>query len=99
MAYRLIVSPEAEAELARARDWYEEQRSGLGREFISCVNDVLGRIGRTPLAFAETYKHVRQALVKRFPYVVCYTFDGQSVYVLAVFHGHRDPNEWKRRLR
>lgn len=99
MEYSLIVAPEAEADLARARDWYEEQRSGLGREFLLCVDELLVRIQRTPLAFAATYKHVRQALVRRFPYVVCCTFDGQTANVLAILHGHRDPNEWKRRLR
>ncbi len=99
MRYPLIVAPEAEAELARARDWSEERRSGLGREFLSSVNDAFERIQRSPLAFAQTHKHVRQMLVRRFPYVVCYTFDGRSVHVLAVLHGHRDPNEWQRRLK
>jgi plasmid stabilization system protein ParE len=98
MTYPLIVAPEAETELVRARDWYEEQQPGLGREFLSCVDEALQRIERTPRGFAENYKHVRQTLVRRFPYIICYIFDGKSVNVLAVFHGHRDPNEWKRRL-
>jgi plasmid stabilization system protein ParE len=99
MTYRLIVAPEAEAELAGACDWYDERRTGLGRELLSCIDDAMERIQRDPLAFAVTYKNVRQSLVRRFPYVICYTFDGHTVNVSAVFHGHRDPNEWKRRLR
>ena len=98
MEYPLIVGPEAEAELAVARDWYEEQRPGLGSEFLQTVSDAFERIRQNPLGFAQTYKHVRQMLIERFPYVVCYTFDGNSINVLAVLHGHRDPNEWKRRL-
>lgn len=98
MEYPLIVGPEAESEMALARDWYEEQRVGLGREFLQAVSDGFERIRQNPLAFAQTYKHVRQLLIKRFPYVVCYTFDGNSVIVLAVLHGNRDPHEWKRRL-
>lgn len=94
----LVLSPEAEAELTHAYEWYDEQRSGLGREFLACVDDVFARIRRDPVAFPETYKSVRQTLVRRFPYIICYTFDGASVNVLAVFHGHRDPNDWKRRL-
>lgn len=99
MTYPLFVSPEAEAELARAHEWYEDQRAELGNEFVACVDEVFLRIQRTPRAFAEGYKSVRQTLVRRFPFVVCYTFDGEAINVLAVFHGHRDPNEWKRRLR
>jgi plasmid stabilization system protein ParE len=98
MEYLLIVGPEAEAEVALARDWYEKQRAGLGREFLQSVSEAFVRIQRNPLAFAETYKNVRQMLIKRFPYVVCFTCDGNSVNVLAVFHGRRDPGEWKRRL-
>jgi toxin ParE1/3/4 len=99
MDYPLIVAPEAEAELARARDWYEEQRPGLGREFLLSVVEAFERIQQNPRTFAHSYKHVRQMLIKRFPYVVCYTFDESSINVLAVLHGHRDPNEWKRRLK
>jgi plasmid stabilization system protein ParE len=99
MAYPLVVSPEAEAELASAHEWYEEQRTGLGGDFLSCVDDLLLKIRRNPLAFSESYKNVRQSLVRRFPYVVCYTFDGHTIDVLAIFHGHRDPHEWKKRLR
>jgi len=70
MAYPLIVSPEAEAELARAHEWYDEQSAGLGSEFSACVDEVFSRIQRTPRAFAEAYKNVRQTLVPRFPFVV-----------------------------
>ena len=98
MSCPLVIVPEAEAELAEAHDWYENQRPGLGREFLSCIEEVFERIGLNPLAFAQSHKTVRQTLVRRFPYVVCYTFDGESVTVIAVFHGHREPGEWKRRL-
>jgi plasmid stabilization system protein ParE len=98
MGAPLIIGPEAEAELAFARDWYEEQRPGFGREFLQSVSDTFERIQQNPLSFAPSYKSVHQALIRRFPYVVCYTFDGSSVTVLAVLHGHRDPNEWRRRV-
>ena len=44
----MIIRPEAEADLANARDWYEGQRAGLGAEFLLCVEEVLERIGRMP---------------------------------------------------
>jgi hypothetical protein len=37
MIRRLIIRPEAEAEMAEAFDWYEERLSGLGASFLLCV--------------------------------------------------------------
>ncbi len=35
---RLIVRPEAEAEMGEAFDWYEDCVPGLGSEFLLCVD-------------------------------------------------------------
>ncbi len=98
MTYPLTIQPEAEADLAAAFCWYEEQRSGLGLEFLDCVEEVWKRISSTPELHAATYRGVRQALVRRFPYVVCYLFESNEVEVIAVFHGHRDPKSWQSRV-
>jgi len=34
MSYRLVLQPEAEADLDEAYLWYEKQRRGLGRKLI-----------------------------------------------------------------
>jgi len=98
MPFPLTVTPEAEDDLADAYRWYEQQSAGLGSKFLARVEDVFDRIRRTPEIHAVTYKTVRQTLVTRFPYVVCYTFEEAHVYVIAVFHGHRDPSEWMSRV-
>ena len=41
MSRRLIVRPEAEAEMTEAYDWYEDRVPGLGSEFLLCVDAVL----------------------------------------------------------
>ena len=97
MTYRLVIQPEAEADLDEAYRRYERQLSGLGSEFIESVEAVFERIRETPELHAVVYKRVRQTLVKRFPYVVCYVFEGDWVDIVAVFHGHRDPTAWKSR--
>jgi plasmid stabilization system protein ParE len=99
MTYQLAIEPEAEADLDEAYRWYENQRSGLGGEFIACVDAAFERICETPELHAVVYKHVRQALIRRFPYVICYVFEEPWVSVVAVFHGHRDPAIWKLRVR
>jgi len=98
VTYRLVIQPEAEADLNEAYRWYKNQHFGLGGELIECVEAVFERICETPESHAVVYKMVRQALVKRFPYVVCYVFDQDHLDVMAVFHGHRDPAAWKSRV-
>jgi plasmid stabilization system protein ParE len=98
MKYQLVVEPEAEVDLDEAYRWYESQRSGLGGEFIACVDAALERIREMPELHAVVYKNVRQALIRRFPYVLCYVLEEPLVSVVAVFHGHRDPAVWKSRI-
>ena len=99
MTYQLAIEPEAEDDLDVAYRWYENQRPGMGDEFIACVDAALERIRETPELHAVVYKSVRQALIRRFPYVLCYVFEEPCVSVVAVFHGHRDPAIWKSRVR
>lgn len=46
MAAELIIAPEAEQDLAEAYAWYEGRRSGLGEEFLSCVDACVEAICR-----------------------------------------------------
>jgi plasmid stabilization system protein ParE len=98
MTRSLEVRPEAEADLAGAIQWYNEQRAGLGRVFLSQVRQTIRRIKRNPEAFAPLYQSVRGALVSRFPYVVYFHISGELISVLAVLHGHRDPATWQSRF-
>ena len=98
MAYPLKIDPEAQLDLFRAYQTYETARRGLGRRFVSRVEDALDRVADNPEIHAVTYRNVRQKLVRKFPYVVCYTFEDGKVTVLAIIHGHRDPDDWKSRV-
>jgi len=98
MTCRLVIQPEAEADLNEAYRWYESQRSGLGSEFIECVEAVFERIREMPELHAVVHRKARQALVRRFPYIVCYVFEEERIDVVAVFDGHRDPTAWKLRV-
>jgi hypothetical protein len=48
---RLELHPEARAELRSAALWYDEQRPGLGDEFIADVSATLEQIGGTPESY------------------------------------------------
>jgi toxin ParE1/3/4 len=95
---RLILRPEAEAEMADAFDWYEQRVPGLGEEFLLCVDAVLNSILRNPLQFPRVHRTARRAIMRRFPYEVFFVEDEEYVVVLSVFHAKRNPLHWQKRI-
>jgi plasmid stabilization system protein ParE len=90
--------PEAEQDLAEAARWYEEQRPGLGQEFLDEALATFSAIAEKPLASAVVYGSLRRALFHRFPFGVFYFVDGDGAVVIGVLHGSRHPRRWKSRL-
>jgi plasmid stabilization system protein ParE len=97
MTLPLVLRKEAEADLKSARQWYENQREGLGDEFIDAIDAVLSRVEAMPELFAVALKGVRRVKARRFPYVVYYRIQPHRVEVLAVLHGKRNPKVWQDR--
>src|SRR5947209_15258816 len=98
MAVNLVIDPRVEWDLSDAYGWYEEQRTGLGEDFLVRVDACIEAIVRHPEAYATAHEHYRRAFVRKFPCGVFYEFADDTVTVYAVFHTSRDPEKWKRRL-
>lgn len=58
MGHSLIIRPEAERDMAEARDWYDRQREGLGSAFILAIDTVFNQIRQSP-DFANLRKMCR----------------------------------------
>jgi plasmid stabilization system protein ParE len=98
MSLALRLLPEARAEFDAAADWYEQQRAGLGLDFVARVGDVFNRIAANPRLHAKVYQEARKAVVAKFPYVVIYQEEPGEVLVISVFHTSRDPAIWQSRI-
>ena len=70
MSRRLIVRPEAEAEIEVAFDWYEDCATGLGTDFLLSLDEVFNSIVLHPLQYPCVHRIIRRALTRRFPYEV-----------------------------
>jgi plasmid stabilization system protein ParE len=92
-------TPEADTELTEARRWYSHKRQDLDLEFMQCIDDVLARVVSNPYSFPVVYRHLRSAVVRRFPFVVLYEVTANEIQVIAVFHSRRNPEVWKSRVR
>lgn len=90
-------SPEAENELAEARQWYAHQRADLDLEFMESIDDAISLIVATPNQYPNIYKSLRRIVVRRFPFAIFYEVTANEIQIIAVFHSRRDPERWKSR--
>ena len=97
MSHSLIFHHEALEELRDARDWYEQQRAGLGLEFMDAIGGLVQRILSNPTSFPKEYKQRRKALPERFPYLVIFEMHDDVILVVAVIHSSRHPKRWQDR--
>jgi plasmid stabilization system protein ParE len=98
MGAELIFAPEVEQDVDEAYTWYESHRTGLGEEFLSCVEACIQRVCRSPEIHAKVHEDYRRALVRRFPYAVFYEYADRAVTVYCIMHTVRDPAKWRERL-
>lgn len=94
MALPLVFRKRVGKDLAGGYRWYEEQRAGLGEEFLAAVDASFDAIEEFPESFSSVRGIVRRAIVHRFPYAVFYHVEPKRVVILAVLHTARDPRLW-----
>ena len=92
-----ILRPEAAADVEGAYRWYEDQRAGLGEEFLGTVQAGLELIAAHPLAAPIVHRDTRRLLLKRFPYGVFYRLVEDDIVVVGVLHAKRHPRVWRGR--
>ena len=96
---RLIIRPEAEADLTDAAVWYDRREPGLGLELISEVHSAIARALKNPEAFTRVRRNptIRRVLTRQFPYRVFFIDRQNALVVFAVLHAGRHDRVWKHR--
>jgi toxin ParE1/3/4 len=95
--YRLVIRPEARAEVAEAAHWYEARSRGLGRDFVRAFRAATDVLRRNPYLYQIIFEEMRRVVMRRFPYSVFYEIHEADVVVLGCMHEARDPEEWQKR--
>jgi plasmid stabilization system protein ParE len=88
---------EAAADVASAKEWYDQERLGLGHDFGEALERVIGLVADFPKAFPEVASGLRRAILRRFPYSVYYRVSDDFVEVVACLHSARAPDTWTSR--
>ncbi|MCA9174362.1 MAG: type II toxin-antitoxin system RelE/ParE family toxin [Planctomycetales bacterium] len=87
---RIWLLPEAERDLELGADFYESQRPGLGSYFTECLASDIDSLSLY-CEIHEKYRGFHRAPSKRFPFVIYYKVNGDSVEIYAVLDGRQDP--------
>jgi len=88
----------ARLELREIIAYYNDQRDGLGQEFVSELKQTLLRMKNYPLAWSPLSSRVRRCRVNRFPYSVIYEVGNDLLSIAAIQHHSKSPDSWRNRL-
>lgn len=96
---KLVVQPEAEADIVSAAVWYDRRSKLVRQKFLQTLEATLAAIEQNPNSYQRIRGEVRRVMLRGFPYALLYVASGQDVNVLACFHCSRSPRRWQDRLR
>ena len=87
----------AQDELLLEVGYLELRVKGLGRRFLGEVRRVEQLILQFPRAGREIRPGIRRRLLRKFPFSLIYSLEGDDILILAVAHHKRRPGYWLRR--
>ena len=93
------LSPFAEQDLDESKEYYDQQKIGLGDEFISEIVEKFELIKQNPKQFPIQYKKMQKATLDRFSFGIFYIVKNLTIYVLGIFHSSRNPKSMKDRYK
>ncbi len=100
---KVVLHPDAVADLTTSGDWYESQRLGLGGDFLAEVERALEVIAENPKLWptwpnSSEELNVRRFCLPRFPFTLPFVVEADRVVLLAVAHERRRPGYWLARI-
>lgn len=73
--------------------WYEEQRRGLGSDFLDCVEVAVQNISKNPKMYQKRYADFRGCPIRRFPFSIFYTIEDCEIIIHSVFDNRQNPDK------
>lgn len=98
MIWEVRLRDEADQDIWKAANWYENQRQGLSHDFLDEILVTLDVLTQQALAYPILHEKTRRVIVKRFPFGIYYIVKGQTAIIVAVVHMSRNPEVWKQRI-
>lgn len=86
----------AALELIDAVEYYNDQLQGLGDQFFEEFETGIDLVRKFPKAWQLIGTNTRRFIMKRFPYMILFIYEKDSIIITAVAHQHRHPDSYKR---
>ena len=88
----------AEDELLAEIGYLELRAPGLGRRFYVEVRRAEDLITQFPKSAPEITPGIRKLVLRKFPFSILYSIEGDCLLILAVAHHRRRPGYWVGRI-
>ena len=92
--FEITISDYAVAQINKAADWFENEKTGLGTLFIKAINESLEFISKNPYASQKRYKDFRINFLITFSLGVHYLVEEDKIIIMAVFHTSQSDDNW-----
>lgn len=96
---KLILTKEAYADFESAALYYETKTNGLGLKFEKEISELLLSIKENPMLFPVKFNHIRESVVKKFPFVINYEISETEIIILAIFNTYQNPVKKEKRTK
>ncbi|MBC8345374.1 MAG: type II toxin-antitoxin system RelE/ParE family toxin [Candidatus Marinimicrobia bacterium] len=94
----LIFVHPADKEFIDTYHYYEDQLIGLGDQFLNEFNKSIKIIINHPTIWNKVGKRTRRSLIKRFPFLILYVFEKDTIHITCIAHQHRNPDYYIDRM-
>jgi len=97
--YSSITTEAAQQDIEESFKWYNNQKKGLGNQFINRIRAKVARLKQNPFIFQIRYSQIRTAIIDQFPFLIHYYIDEiqKQIVVIAVLHTSKNPEIWNER--
>lgn len=93
MKYKRIVHQKAVTDIQNAIQFYSSKNPTIKKLFISELNQAMNLLEINPY-FQIRYGQTRCLPLKKFPFLIHYTISEGYVFIHAVTHTSKNPEDW-----
>jgi hypothetical protein len=88
-----VFTIQSENELEDALYFYDLISTKIGDNFLNQINECIESILLNPETYKLEFDVYRQAVVKKFPFVIIYTKIDSIILISSIFHTSKNPNK------
>lgn len=94
MNYKVLILKEARLEIKETLDWYRNINPILSKKFTISFKKSLNLIRISPYQFQVRYENIRVILLDKFPYLIHFSVENETIFIKSVFHTSRNTTKY-----